>query len=139
MGNLDLTGMLDMALRVAAVLLCIMVHEVSHGLAAYLLGDPTAKAGRRLSFNPLRHIDPFGAIMMVVAGFGWAKPVPVDMRRFKNPKIGMAVTALAGPLSNFVLAYVSLCFILRCFRWPTGRLRAGCCPFCWIFWQARRF
>lgn len=108
--NLDWAGLLNMALRVAAVLICIMVHEVSHGLAAYLLGDPTAKASHRLTFNPLRHIDPFGALMMVVAGFGWAKPVPVDMRYFKNQKSGMAVTALAGPLSNFILAYVSLVF-----------------------------
>lgn len=108
MSNLDWSGMLDLIFRVSAVLICIMVHEVSHGLAAYLLGDPTAKASHRLSFNPLRHIDPFGALMMVVAGFGWAKPVPVDMRYFKNPKSGMAITALAGPLSNFLLAYLAL-------------------------------
>lgn len=114
MSNLDWISMLEMALRLVAVLLCIMVHEVSHGLAAYWLGDPTAKARHRLSLNPIRHIDPFGALMMVVAGFGWAKPVPVDMRYFKNPKSGMAITALAGPLSNFILAYVSLmvCFCI---------------------------
>ena len=92
-----------------AVLLCLTVHETCHGLAAYLLGDPTAKRMHRLSFNPLRHIDVFGALMMLVAGFGWAKPVPVDMRYFKHPKSGMALTALAGPVSNFVLAYLALC------------------------------
>lgn len=112
MNNLDWTGMLNLLLRVAAVLLCIMIHEVSHGLAAYALGDPTAKSQHRLSLNPLRHIDPFGALMMVTVGFGWAKPVPVDMRYFKNPKAGMALTALAGPLSNFLLSYVTLVIYL---------------------------
>jgi Zn-dependent protease len=106
--NFNLSGFLDLAMNIAAVLLCIMVHEVSHGYAAYLLGDPTAKSNHRLSFNPIRHIDPFGALMMVLVGFGWAKPVPVDPRYFKNPKSGMALTSLAGPLSNFVLAYAAL-------------------------------
>ena len=89
------------------VLLCLVVHEVCHGLAAYWLGDPTAKRNHRLSLNPLRHLDPFGLLMMVVVGFGWAKPVPVDPRYFKNPKGGMAITALAGPLSNLIMAYLS--------------------------------
>lgn len=105
--HMDWASLIALLLRVAAVLICIMIHEVSHGLAAYLLGDPTAKAQHRLSFNPLRHIDPFGALMMLLVGFGWAKPVPVDMRYFKKPKTGMAITALAGPFSNFVLAYVA--------------------------------
>ncbi len=83
--HMDWASLLALLLRVAAVLICIMVHEVSHGLAACLLGDPTAKAQHRLSFNPLRHIDPLGALMMLLVGFGWAKPVPVDMRYFKEP------------------------------------------------------
>lgn len=101
------SDMFSFFLRVFAVLLCIMVHEVSHGLAAFYLGDPTAKEGHRLSFNPIRHIDPLGLIMMVTVGFGWAKPVPVDPRYFKHPQSGMAMTALAGPVSNFVLAFLS--------------------------------
>ncbi|MBO3279955.1 MAG: site-2 protease family protein [Clostridiales bacterium] len=105
---MDWAGLADLLLQVAAVLLCLTVHETCHGLAAYSLGDPTAKAQHRLSLNPLRHIDPFGALMMIVAGFGWAKPVPVDMRYFKHPKTGMAVTALAGPVSNLLLAYAAL-------------------------------
>jgi len=105
--TVDWNQMFSFFLRVFAVLLCIMIHEVSHGLAAYYLGDPTAKQGRRLSFNPIRHIDPLGLIMMVTVGFGWAKPVPVDPRYFKHPQSGMAITALAGPLSNFVLAFFS--------------------------------
>lgn len=106
--QIDLSNVLAIVLRVAAVFLCLTIHETSHGLAAYALGDPTAKRERRLSLNPLRHIDPLGLLMMFFAGFGWAKPVPVDMRYFKNPKSGMAITALAGPLSNFLLALVLL-------------------------------
>ena len=106
--NMDWSSLIQLLLRVVAVLFCIVFHEVSHSVAAWLLGDPTAKRQHRLSLNPLRHIDPFGALMMLLVGFGWAKPVPVDMRYFKKPKIGMAITALAGPLSNFILAYVMM-------------------------------
>ena len=101
---LDVASLLDAALRVAAVLLCLTIHETCHGLAAYALGDPTAKSMHRLSLNPLHHIDWFGLVMMFAAGFGWAKPVPVNPRYFKKPKEGMAFTALAGPVSNFLLA-----------------------------------
>ena len=90
------------------VLLCLTVHETCHGLAAYALGDPTAKKMHRLSFNPLHHIDWLGLASMLICGFGWAKPVPVDMRYFKNPKAGMAATALAGPVSNFLLSFLML-------------------------------
>lgn len=106
--GVDWSSMGQMILRIAAVLLCLVIHEVSHGLAAYHLGDPTAKQSHRLSLNPLRHLDPFGLIMMIAVGFGWAKPVPVDPRYFKKPKQGMAITALAGPVSNFLLALVLL-------------------------------
>lgn len=102
--HMDWAGLVDMLLSVVAILLCLTVHETCHGLAAWALGDPTAKRLHRLSLNPLRHIDPFGALMMLVAGFGWAKPVPVDPRYFRNPKLGMAVTALAGPAANFLTA-----------------------------------
>ena len=109
---LDVVSLLDAVLRVAAVLLCLTVHETCHGLAAYALGDPTAKSMHRLSLNPLHHIDWFGLFMMLAAGFGWAKPVPVDPRYFKKPKEGMALTALAGPVSNFLLALL-LIFISK--------------------------
>lgn len=105
---LDFGSMLDMVLRLAAVLLCLTVHETCHGLAAYALGDPTARRAHRLSLNPLRHIDWFGLLMMFAAGFGWAKPVPVNPNYFKKPKQGMALTALAGPMSNFLLALLTL-------------------------------
>lgn len=109
---LDVVSLLDAVLRVAAVLLCLTVHETCHGLVAYALGDPTAKSMHRLSMNPLHHIDWFGLFMMLAAGFGWAKPVPVDPRYFKKPKEGMALTALAGPVSNFLLAFL-LIFISK--------------------------
>lgn len=105
---LDFGSMLDMVLRLAAVLLCLTVHETCHGLAAYALGDPTARRAHRLSLNPLRHIDWFGLLMMFAAGFGWAKPVPVNPNYFKKPKQGMALTALAGSVSNFLLALLTL-------------------------------
>lgn len=105
--------MVRFLLSVAAVILCLTVHEVSHGLAAWLLGDPTAKSRRRLSLNPLRHLDLMGTLMMLMVGFGWARPVPVDMRYFKRPKLGMAITALAGPMSNLILAFVAA--VLYCF------------------------
>lgn len=101
---LDFGSLRDMLLRLISVLVCLSVHETCHGLAAYALGDPTAKSEHRLSLNPLHHIDWLGLVMMFVAGFGWAKPVPVNPNYFKKPKQGMALTALAGPVSNFLLA-----------------------------------
>lgn len=105
---LDFGSLRNILLRLASVFLCLTTHETCHGLAAYALGDPTAKRMHRLSLNPLRHIDWMGLLMMVTLGFGWAKPVPVDPRYFKKPKQGMAITALAGPVSNFVLALLLL-------------------------------
>lgn len=94
----------SLVLSVPIVLFSLSLHELSHGYVAYRLGDPTAKREGRLSLNPLRHLDPIGAISMVLFRFGWAKPVPVDCRYFKNPKRGMALVALAGPLTNLLLA-----------------------------------
>ena len=108
LGNLDWSYLGDLLLQVIPALLCIMVHEICHGAAAYALGDRTAATQGRLSLNPLHHIDWFGLLMLAVFHFGWAKPVNVDMRNFKNPKRDMAITALAGPASNFVLAALLL-------------------------------
>lgn len=108
LNNFDLYALLRLTIQTAAVVLCITVHELCHGYAAYALGDRTAKRAGRLSFNPIRHIDPIGFVMLLVAHVGWAKPVPVDLRYFKHPKRDMALTALAGPASNFLLAFVSL-------------------------------
>ena len=106
--SLDFSAILSALMRLIAVFLCLTVHETCHGLAAYALGDPTAKREHRLSLNPLHHIDWVGLACMLVLGFGWAKPVPVDMRYFKKPKQGMALTALAGPVSNLMLAVLLL-------------------------------
>ena len=108
LAQLQFDGVWQTAVLVAASLLCITFHETCHGLAAYRLGDNTAKRMGRLSLNPLKHVDLRGLIMMALFRFGWAKPVPVDMRNFKNPKAGMALTALAGPVSNVVLAYAAV-------------------------------
>lgn len=95
-----------------AALIALTVHEFSHGYAAYRLGDPTAKAMGRLSLNPLRHLDPIGALCLVFFHFGWAKPVPINPNNFKKPKRDFALTALAGPASNFLLAFLSSFFYL---------------------------
>ena len=105
---LDFGTLRDAAMQLLAVLFCLTVDETCHGLAALALGDPTAKRQHRLSLNPLRHIDWFGLLMMLVAGFGWARPVPVNPNYFKKPRQGMALTALAGPASNLLLALLLL-------------------------------
>ena len=100
---------LNMLYRVPVLLLSFMAHELSHAFVAYRYGDMTAKNAGRISFNPLRHIDPVGAIMLIVVGFGWAKPVPINPNNFRNRKAGIAFTSLAGPLSNIVIALIFYC------------------------------
>ncbi len=109
--QLQFGSLLDTLLVVAASLLCITVHETCHGLAAWALGDPTAKNAGRLSLNPLRHVDWVGLLLMALVRFGWARPVPVDMRNFRRPKRDMALTAAAGPLSNVLLAWLAMLFV----------------------------
>jgi Zn-dependent protease len=89
------------------ILLSLTIHEYSHALAADRLGDGTARLYGRLSLNPIRHLDLFGTILIFLAGFGWAKPVPVNPRNLENPRKAMMIIALAGPLSNIVLAVAS--------------------------------
>lgn len=109
LAQLNLGVVWDYVIIVAASLLCIMFHEVSHGVVALKLGDTTARDAGRLTFNPIKHIDIWGLLMMAIFRFGWAKPVPVDMRNFKHPVRDMAITAAAGPISNVVLAFLALC------------------------------
>jgi len=99
------------AVWLVPVLFAITLHEAAHGWMAHKLGDPTARALGRISLNPVRHIDPIGTVVLplvlvMLSGFviGWAKPVPVDMRYFKKPLLDMAMVALAGPASNFIMA-----------------------------------
>ena len=104
-GNIE--NIVNNALMLAIpVLICITFHELAHGFTAYKLGDTTAKDMGRLTFNPIKHIDPVGLMMLLFLTFGWAKPVPVDTRNFKHPKRDMAITALAGPVSNIILAII---------------------------------
>ena len=108
-----------LAISIPAVLLCLSVHEACHGFAAWLLGDRTAEREGRLTLDPFAHIDPMGFLCMFVFGFGWARPVPINTARFrmKNRRAGMAITALAGPASNFILAYVmNILYLLLYFR-----------------------
>ena len=106
--HMDWMSMLLFLMSGAACLICLTVHELAHGLAAYRLGDPTAKINGRLTLNPLSHIDWIGLFLLMAAGVGWAKPVPVDLRNFRRPRRDMALTALAGPGSNFLLALAAL-------------------------------
>ena len=99
------------------VMFCVLpIHEFAHALVANSLGDGTAKAQGRLTLNPLAHLDLIGGLLILIAGFGYAKPVPVNPRNFKNPKGGMALTAVAGPLSNLVMGFLfclCCCAVLR--------------------------
>lgn len=104
---------------------CLPMHEWAHGYAAYRLGDPTARSVGRLSFNPLRHLDPIGTLMIVLIGFGYAKPVPVDVRYLRHPKRDMAVIAAMGPISNLIMAFLAMA-ILRVF-WIFFN------PFLWMY------
>lgn len=90
------------------MLLALSLHEAAHGYIAYLLGDPTAKNAGRLTINPFSHLDPIGALCLLIFHVGWAKPVPIDTRYFKKPRRDIALVSLAGPMMNFILAFVLL-------------------------------
>lgn len=123
------------AMVLPAVLICITFHEVCHGYVAYLLGDETAKEAGRLTLNPIKHLDLVGALCMVVAGVGWAKPVPIDPRRMwkmKNRKLAISLTALAGPLSNMLLAFLLFFAYLEIAANATGSFLSALGEFLYI-------
>ena len=99
-------GLITALLCLPVILFSLSFHEAAHGYVAYKLGDPTARNLGRLTLNPMKHLDPFGALAMLLIGFGWAKPVPIVARNFKNPRWGMGITAIAGPVSNLILGVV---------------------------------
>jgi len=106
--------LLQIVLLVPCLVIAIVFHEVAHGWAALALGDPTAKERRRLTLNPIRHVDPVGTLIVpgflaLVGGpvFGWAKPVPVNFNRLRNPRLGMMLVAAAGPATNLLLATIA--------------------------------
>ncbi|MBQ9085935.1 MAG: site-2 protease family protein [Clostridia bacterium] len=101
----DLTSyVIQFLLSLPIFLLALSLHETAHGYVAYRLGDPTARSMGRLTLNPLKHLDPIGFLCMVFFGFGWANPVPVNARYFKKPRRDMALSSVAGPISNILLA-----------------------------------
>ena len=99
-------GLLYVVALLFAIIFALVLHEVAHGLVALWNGDPTAKLYGRLSLNPLRHFDVIGLVMMLIVGFGWARPVPVDPRNYKNYKTGSITVALAGIIINTILAFL---------------------------------
>ncbi len=107
---------LTLLLTFPTVLISLTVHEFAHGYTAYKLGDPTAKHMGRLSLNPLRHLDPLGAVCMLLFRVGWAKPVPVDPRYFKDTKKGMALVAAMGPISNLAMSFIGAGLYMIAFR-----------------------
>jgi Zn-dependent protease len=101
----------SLVLKIPALLLAVTLHEVAHGWVADRLGDPTARLAGRLTLNPLPHIDPLGALAFILAGFGWARPVPVNARNLRRPVRDMALVGLAGPVSNFLVAFIALALL----------------------------
>ncbi len=109
--------LMDKLIMIPMVLIALTFHEVAHGWVSKKQGDPTPGMMGRLTLNPIAHLDPIGALLMLFAGFGWAKPVPINPRYYKDPKKGMALTAFAGPAANFLLAVVGMliygvCYVL---------------------------
>ncbi|APG26684.1 peptidase [Syntrophotalea acetylenivorans] len=106
-------------------LLAIVLHEVAHGYIAERLGDPTARMLGRLTLNPFKHIDPFGLVVLFLVGFGWARPVPVNVLNFKRPRQDMVWVALAGPVTNLILAGLSALFLRLLLLMPLGASQPG--------------
>ncbi len=107
-GNFDVYDLINFLFRIPVVLIALSFHEMAHAYAADKLGDSTARWNGRLTMNPASHFDLLGGMMMLFFGIGWAKPVPINPRNFKNPKKGMALTGLAGPLSNLILGFIGV-------------------------------
>lgn len=105
---------INLLISVASRLIAITGHEFAHGWVSYKQGDPTPKYEGRLTFNPLAHLDPVGTILMLVTGFGWARPVGVNPMYYKDRKKGMAITAIAGPLANFIMAFAGILIAVIC-------------------------
>ena len=117
--NIDMNALLlQLIIQAPPLLFALTMHELAHGYIAYRLGDPTAKEAGRLTMNPLKHLDPLGVIAFIIMKIGWAKPVPVDPRYFRNPRKDMLTVALAGPAANVLLAIASAVLVQFLVRWP---------------------
>lgn len=131
-GGITPQNLIFLALYVVIILFSLSFHEVSHGYVAYRCGDSTARNLGRLTLNPLAHLDPIGTVMMLLFGFGYAKPVPINPRNFNHYKRDLAFVSLAGPLSNLLLAFVgTLIFYLSLMLMPDGTFALIWC----MFWQ----
>jgi len=107
MGSMEFSDILIMVAARVFILLCVLpIHEYAHALIATKLGDQTARLSGRLTASPFAHLDLWGSLMIILFGFGYAKPVPVNPNNFKNPKSGMAITAIAGPVSNLLMSFI---------------------------------
>lgn len=104
----DFSWLIDKLYIIPGIFIGLSFHEFSHALSAYLMGDDTARKAGRLTIDPIRHIDPLGFISLLIAGFGWAKPVPIDPWRFKNRRLGTIIVSLAGPFMNLLLSFITL-------------------------------
>ena len=102
------TRLFEILVHVIVLLTAFPVHECAHAWVAEKLGDPTARNAGRITLNPFKHLDLFGTLCMIFVGFGWANPVPVNPNNFKNPKNGMALTAIAGPVSNLIMSFIAM-------------------------------
>ena len=120
-----LSDILLMLLSLPVVLLALSVHESAHGYAAYRLGDPTAHSLGRITLNPAKHFDLFGFLSMLVFHIGWAKPVPINARYFKNPRRDFAIVGAAGPLSNIALALIHLLILRLVMLFSTNAFKSG--------------
>ncbi|MBQ7727850.1 MAG: site-2 protease family protein [Clostridia bacterium] len=117
----DRSAIISLLLTIPLVLLSLSFHEAAHAFMAYKMGDPTARNLGRMTLNPIRHIHPLGFLSMMLVGIGWAKPVPINARNFENPRKGMMLSSLAGPVSNLALGIV-FC-LLECFAWANFRFQ----------------
>lgn len=117
--------LLEIVISAVSCIMCIVLHELCHGLTAFWMGDDTAKCSGRLSLNPLKHIDLVGLVLLLTVHFGWAKPVPVNMSRFRKPKLGMALTALTGPIGNLLLALLLTPFYAVAVVWYQNTVSAA--------------
>ncbi len=111
LGGGDLTtAIISLLLSLPVIMFALSIHEAAHGYIACKCGDGTAKALGRLTLNPIKHLDPIGFLFMMLVGYGWAKPVPINTRNFRNHKQGMALSAAAGPASNLIMGLISAVF-----------------------------
>lgn len=121
---LGYSNIFQFLIAAVAIIISIVLHELAHGYVALWNGDATAKVNGRLSFNPLKHFDPFGIAMMLLVRFGYAKPVPVDPNNFRNRKLGMLTVAFAGIVMNLLLAFICTPFYLLCVKYGSTAIAA---------------